>query len=297
MFQNLQSIHRFHRRLRQPKNTNVKSKTTCSGDTVTQNKPTIVVDKFQCNITKTQSECKKSRNILCGPPVCVGPPGRLGPTGPTGPSGTGPTGSTGPTGFTGPTGPTGFTGATGPTGPTGATGTTGATGATGATGTTGATGATGATGFTGATGSVNSAVIQIRASGSTSIPKTTITYDDIPFDTVDVLNNSAILNWTIANPARILINQTGYYVIGYYGVTLGGDASSFYNFQVAINDTATIVPGSFQINGDSNYEPLALTCMYNVTSPGFITLQYKVNSATSDNSVEPGLIFWAYKIA
>jgi hypothetical protein len=135
-------------------------------------------------------------------------------------------------------------------------------------------------------------MLQARQTGSATILGTQTTFTDFTFNTVDVSTNTSVLNWSAGTPTQIQILQPGYYNIGFYGSTFTVSSDSFYNFQIAFNGTA--VPGSFVSGGDSNYEPLAMTVLANLTTTGHITFQTQSqSSANGPTTIDPGFIFWA----
>src|SRR5581483_3788575 len=195
-------------------------------------------------------------------------------------------GNQGIQGSIGPTGAQGLQGIQGTTGPTGAQGSQGIQGNQGIQGSTGPTGIQGPTG-PGPNGSL--AVCQV--SRSTTATVSTTTYTNISFDTLNVANNTAILNWSNGTPTQIQVNQTGYYEVGYYATATCSSTSTVFDHQIALNGTG--LAGTFMTFYDTSGNSFGRSAVVNITSTGTLTFQARKETSTGDTETLTNLTFYA----
>lgn len=161
------------------------------------------------------------------------------------------------------------------------------------------TGPTGPTGTIGPAGTGQMAMLQVRQTATTTILGSATTFTSCVFNTLDIANNTSIINnstWSGGSGSTgttIQITQAGYYNIGYYGTVDISNSSSIYNFRILLNGT-TLVPGSYQSYKDSSINAFAITVLANIPANSYVEFQYQSNNSGNANAIiQPGNIFWA----
>ncbi len=134
-------------------------------------------------------------------------------------------------------------------------------------------------------------ICQVRR--TTQITPAPTSFTDVTFDTVDVENVPATLERDDTNTDRILIHETGYYLLHYH-FTIDDEA----NVRIRVNDT-TVIPGSeiYTENDDSGDEPdvpVTVSCAYNLTAGDFVSIQ--TMSGTSAEFFAVNFTFMAIKL-
>lgn len=131
-------------------------------------------------------------------------------------------------------------------------------------------------------------------------------FADINLDVTDFENDAAILNHDLVTDTdRIIIGQTGPYLIGYHADIDNPPASSNQDVEarVRVNDT-TVLNGSLartNVNAISVNikDEIGTTFIANLTAGDFITLQAQrvVNSGTGAFNLRTGAIFYAIRLS
>jgi hypothetical protein len=136
------------------------------------------------------------------------------------------------------------------------------------------------------------AIIQIETSGTVTTSGTANTYTDVTFNTADVLNSSAVLNWI--SGASITIGQTGSYHI-YYSVPFASGSARTVNVRVRKN-IATILPGSTSTFLQANTQGLDISSSFSVILTAGDTIQLQVSSSTASNTISAGITLGAFRL-
>lgn len=228
----------------------IKTKTTYFVDTCKG-----VVTKEKCKEPSTECDSSSSSESACGPCGENNIPGPRGPQGITGPAGP-----------VGPQGPPGSASSTGAQGPTGGPGPAGAQGGAGPQGMQGIQGITGAAGPIGPQG----------APGVSSYEQVNITSENLTTNTLNTAgSNIPGLVLPIITPGTYLLLVSGVFNI---------DAGTNIQWQIAQNDTITVVPTLQNLLGVASFdttESVAATAMVTIGSTSTFTVQARVSSGPS----------------
>lgn len=136
------------------------------------------------------------------------------------------------------------------------------------------------------------AVIQVRR--STNLVFTSNVYTDVTFDIEDAKNNISYLDHSlVTNTGRILVNQPGYYEVGFFSTFTSTTPGNVYNHRILFNGT-TVVPGTASITGDTGNNFLAVQSVYNFTTTGYFT--YQVQSVGGDSETDQNVVLYARTI-
>jgi hypothetical protein len=133
--------------------------------------------------------------------------------------------------------------------------------------------------------------LQIRR--STELNPLPTTWTDFVFDTVDLQNNTSVIEWDPVNADRVLIKETGLYEITYNGV-----ADDEFDGRIRINDT-TVIPGSLKEVGDkADVNQIqtqgTVAVLANLTAGDFLTFQ--VDTITDAEFMLAGTIMTVKKL-
>jgi len=122
----------------------------------------------------------------------------------------------------------------------------------------------------------NLSAIQIRR--TTSLVLTT-SFVDITFDTTDVENNISVLEHDNVNTDRILVEETGLYLIS-YDLTVDSDVAGEVDLRVRTNDSIVISGSTRHITDSNDDDDLGTTFLVNLNAGDFLNLQIKMSAGT-----------------
>lgn len=123
-----------------------------------------------------------------------------------------------------------------------------------------------------------------------------LSWTDITLDTTDVENDTSILEADNTNTERILIKETGLYLLSYGGSVNSTTADHPYSFRVLING-ATLVNGSLQtIQDDFDELMFGYPVLAELTAGDYITFQAKQNDTPLVNTNFNNIIFSATRL-
>jgi len=105
-------------------------------------------------------------------------------------------------------------------------------------------------------------------------------FTDITFDTTPVENNAAIIEHDNTNTDRILIKETGLYLISYELEFTPTGAPSAISARVRINDTTVIFQSQTMIEEDQEETAVSTTFLVELTASDFVSLQYQCSVGT-----------------
>jgi hypothetical protein len=111
--------------------------------------------------------------------------------------------------------------------------------------------------------------IQLHRSSNLTL---TGSFIDVPFDVIDVENNTTVLERDDTNTDRILIKEDGYYLVSYAGVICLDIIAGNAELRVRKNDT-TILNSSYQKTWNSDADILANTFAVQLSENDYLTLQ------------------------
>ena len=117
-------------------------------------------------------------------------------------------------------------------------------------------------------------------------------YQDITLDTTPVENDTDVLEHDNTNTDRILIKETGLYMVGYYLANQPPVSSTTCNARVRINDTTVIAQSQETVESDDEIVFISSSFPVELTSGDFITLQVQ---ATTSDTIQAGVTFWAVR--
>jgi len=118
-------------------------------------------------------------------------------------------------------------------------------------------------------------------------------FTDVTLNATDVENDTSIIEHDNTNTDRILIKETGLYLIGWFCVVLPTGGPSTIEGRVRIDDT-TVIPNSYaSVDEDNEDANLSNVCIVELTSGEYITLQLLTSVGTE--TVRPDLTFFAVR--
>lgn len=134
------------------------------------------------------------------------------------------------------------------------------------------------------------AAVQARKTATLVMPTA---WTDVSFDTTDIENNTAVLDHQAGTPDRILVGETGLYLIIYQFEVSPSTSGSFYG-RVRKNDTDVVVgstQSSYTYGGESDI--ISINVIASLTAGDFLSVQTYIATA---GTMAANATFAAYKL-
>lgn len=119
------------------------------------------------------------------------------------------------------------------------------------------------------------------------------TFADIVFDTTDVQNDSSVVEHDTTNTDRVLIKETGLYLLGYSCEISPTGYPSVLQGRVRINDTAVVPQSTVYVEEDQEITNFNAIFLVELTAGDYVTVQ--IQTSIGSETIQTGMGFFVIR--